>query len=133
MYGIRDPFSQKSDMTPLPRLYCVALWFLKIYESKKRQDRGPESYSSEHAKNLRFTATIFCPTLWVFYLNIFTLSTQNKRLKKILDIFIYLKYNRQTSQLLLKAKTGTNIFNLTLSITFGSQWIRPSTFFYLIL
>ena len=43
------------------------------------KDGGPESYSSVHAKNLRFTATIFCRTVWVFYLNIFTLSAQNVR------------------------------------------------------
>ena len=30
-------------------------------------------------KNLRFTATIFCRTVEVFYLNVFTLSAQNVR------------------------------------------------------
>ena len=39
----------------------------------KSWNRGPESYSSVHAKNVRFTATMFCRKVWFNFLQMFTL------------------------------------------------------------
>ena len=54
----------------------------------KSLDRGPESYSSVHVKNLRFTATIFVAR---FDLNLSKClhCSSNSEIHKKDDIFIY--------------------------------------------
>ena len=74
----RETVSYSSKHAKIPWIYGDDFWSHGLSVScrtvalRSLTVGSPESYSSLFAENLRFTATIFCRTVWMFYLNIFT-------------------------------------------------------------
>ena len=58
----------------------------------------------------------------------FHLVSTKCKMNKLLDIFIYLKHNKTNLKTPFKSQDGTNIINLTLSITFWPHLRFPSKF-----
>ena len=104
---------------------------LQICSSRvlKSLDRGPESYNSVHAKNLRFTATIFCHNHGMSVLSqYFHLVSTKCKMNKILDIFIYLKYNKTNLKTPFENQDGNKYLHVNLiDYILTPSWV-PSKF-----